>query len=407
MTITQDFWNGINGDNWTDAADWSPGSGSGHAAPTSSQDAFIDYKGVGSATVVSSASETVNSIGTNLASALLINDSTFVATNGTTTNPADIGTVDSGNIGQITAADGSTLEIGQGTFDNSGTVELKSTGTPTSFSVANSVMLTGGGNIEMSPNSSNLLKGAGGASSLTNVNNTISGGGQIGAGFNALAFTNDSTIETNNSLGTGTLQIVGSENGGSFVNNGNVTAQDGGTIVFGVDGESSTIVNTDFLNLDGGGDFATFKIAGNTTISAPSTGTNNYIALNDLNDTPLGANFINSDGKPATLTLVNQTLKGAGSVGDNNLTLDNSTGSTIIANDPGTTLFLNTGSNTINNAGTLEAADLSGDLDGGGTLSISFDTCAFTVRSSMPKGSPISLLELRLPAIPGLRIRDW
>jgi hypothetical protein len=353
MTTQEDFFTGSGVGNWTTAADWTEGDSGANAVPTSTQDAFIGF--LNTAVVASQSNETVNSIGTNADSVLLINnDSTFTATNGTTLNAGDLGTTVSGNLNNITVEDGSTFEIGQGTFDNSGSVELNSSGTLTAFSFANSVKLTGGGTIEMSANANNYIKGAGGSSSLENVNNTISGGGNIGGGLNALKFTNDSggTIETNNSLGTGTLQIVGSENGGSFTNNGSVLAQDGGTLVFGEHGATSTLVNNGSVELDSGGHATTLEIAGNTTITSAgaASDTSNIIVL--AGSTSHDA--IKSDGSTATLTLTNQFLKGAGTVGDSHLTLNVGSGSTVDADTTGQTLALGTGNNTINNAGLME-----------------------------------------------------
>jgi hypothetical protein len=384
MTIAEDFWVGTGAGNWTTAADWDLGSGgSAHAPPTSTQDAFIQF--LGSAVVASDSNETVNSIGTNLDSALFIeNDSTFIATNGTTLNAGDAGTTASGNIGNITVFDGSELQIGQGTFDNSGTVELNSGGTLTSFAVANSVMLTGGGTVEMSPNSNNFIKGAGGSSSLTNVNNTISGGGQIGAGLNALAFTNGSggTIETNNSLGTGTLQIVGSDNGGSFTNKGTVEANDGGTLVFGKAGDTGSINNEGLVELSGSTKTTTLQIVGTVQL----TGGGKLVLGGSFSDD----DFIEPNGSSATLDNMNNTISGGGQIGDGStkpLTVDNegvfdADGSTpypmyffpsTVVNDGGTLEATNRGGLSIadgainNTGGTIQAT-------GGGVVGIAFET---------------------------------
>ena len=87
------------------------------------------------------------------------------------------------------------------------------------------------------------------------------------------------------------------------------------------------------------------EIAGNVTITAVHGG---VITLAGT-----AANEIVSDGNPATLTLVKQTLQGLGMVGDSQLTLNNESG-TIDAGTAGN-LDLYTGSNTIINGGTLEA----------------------------------------------------
>ena len=78
--------------------------------------------------------------------------------------------------------------------------------------------------------------------------------------------------------------------------------------------------------------------------------------------------YIGSDGTDdVTLTLADETIEGAGAVGNTHLTLDVGAGSVIDA-DISTlsaitaSLILNTESNTIENAGTLETTNLA-DLD--------------------------------------------
>ena len=70
-------------------------------------------------------------------------------------------------------------------------------------------------------------------------------------------------------------------------------------------------------------------------------------------------NAIASNGALATLTNVNNTISGAGTIGDSHLTLVNQ--GTIDANNT-IALVINTGGNTITNSGTLEGAS-SGGLD--------------------------------------------
>jgi hypothetical protein len=63
-------------------------------------------------------------------------------------------------------------------------------------------------------------------------------------------------------------------------------------------------------------------------------------------------NLLGSNGAPATLTNVNNTISGAGTIGDGKLTLINQ--GTIDANQSNA-LVINTGSNTVINSGTLES----------------------------------------------------
>ena len=64
-------------------------------------------------------------------------------------------------------------------------------------------------------------------------------------------------------------------------------------------------------------------------------------------------NLIGSNGAPATLTNVNNTIAGAGTIGDGNLILINQG---VIDANQSNALVINTGGNTVTNSGTLEAA---------------------------------------------------
>jgi hypothetical protein len=261
------------------------------------------------------------------------------------------------------------LWLAGGTFDSAGVVELFGTSATALAGLlvgdASTVNLTGTGSIEMligGPVDSNLITdnpiGAefGSIGSINNQTETISGTGTIGGDLN---FTNglSGLIETNNNTSSsgGTLAIEGSAAGGSFVNNGQVIAQNGGRLILGEDNQTGTIVNNETIELDSSGAFTGLEIAGNLTISG-TPGDFDTIILTGATNADAGTyDELAADGPPATLTLVNQTLKGAGYVGSSNLTLNNQ--SLIDADDPGQTLDLYTGSNTItNNAGaTLEA----------------------------------------------------
>ncbi|MGA2942736.1 MAG: hypothetical protein ABSE50_11935, partial [Xanthobacteraceae bacterium] len=212
---------------------------------------------------------------------------------------------------------------------------------------------------------------------LTNVDNTISGDGTIGTG---VEFTNDGTIETNNSTsskgGTLAIQLNETFNGGSFINNGTVRADNGGTLILGGDGYSELIDNEAVVSVINSGAQATkLEIAGKLTISGSTHA--GFIELAGSN-AQTGDEIV-SDGHAATLTLINQTLKGAGVVGDSDLTIDNVSG-TIEANIAGETLALGgllAGAPEISNGGTLEATnggyleDLFAPVDNTGTITAS------------------------------------
>jgi hypothetical protein len=101
------------------------------------------------------------------------------------------------------------------------------------------------------------------------------------------------------------------------------------------------------LNASGGG--ADLIVVSTATL----TGSGKVMLSNNA------GNVIVSNGAPATLTNANNTISGAGTIGDSHLTLNNQ--GTIAANDS-LALVVSTGSNTIANSGTLEATS-SGGLD--------------------------------------------
>ncbi len=112
-----------------------------------------------------------------------------------------------------------------------------------------------------------------------------------------------------------------------------------------IDGTSALMVDTADLQLTGGG-----------TVTLES---GSQIVVNG--DNPL----LTASGSYLTLDNVDNTIEGAGTIGDGtaNLGLDNETGGIVEANASGQTLTIKIGGNTIENAGTLEAT-------GGGTLDI-------------------------------------
>jgi VCBS repeat-containing protein len=148
------------------------------------------------------------------------------------------------NTGTITIADGAIMPFG-GSIDNSGTIELGSTGSGTDLEILfRGATLTGGGQVVLSDSAQNVIFGGSADTVLTNADNTLSGAGQLGAGqmmlvnsglilasgVNALVIDTGSSAVTN----TGVLQASGS--GGlviesALVNSGSLWANDGNITV--------------------------------------------------------------------------------------------------------------------------------------------------------------------------------
>jgi hypothetical protein len=302
-------------------------------------------------------------------------------------------------LNSVTLSTGSTLNVqnnefltlGAGTFTNNGSVNLQSIGNATELIITGNTTLAGTGTVTLatSSNPTNFILGGG---TLTNQQ-TIQGAGTIGNG--ALTLINAGTINANSSGNTLTIN----PNGGT-TNTGTMEATAGGTMLFVSDGVTNTgglieatgtgsvvnlqtgsitggtltssgggvfndtnnftlnsltissgstlnVLNNVFLTLGAGtftnngsinlqsiGNATELIIAGNTTLA----GTGTVTLATSSNPT----NFILGGG---TLTN-NETIQGAGTIGDGQLTLINA--GTINANSAGQTLLINANGGTTN-----------------------------------------------------------
>ena len=110
---------------------------------------------------------------------------------------------------------------------------------------------------------------------------------------------------------------------------------------------TGTVNNTGTIALNAAGSGADLAIVGAATL----TGAGKVTLSNNI------GNVIGSNGVAATLTNVNNTISGAGTIGDSHLTLNNQ--GTINANGS-LALVIATGSNSVTNSGTLEATSAGG-----------------------------------------------
>jgi hypothetical protein len=114
---------------------------------------------------------------------------------------------------------------------------------------------------------------------------------------------------------------------------------------------TGTVNNPGTIALNAAGSGADLAIVGAATL----TGAGKVTLSNNI------GNVIGSNGTTATLTNANNTISGAGTIGDSQLTLNNQ--STINANGS-LALVIGTGTNTVTNSGTLEATSTGGlDID--------------------------------------------
>jgi hypothetical protein len=343
--MTTDSWVGGTGTQQFGTEGASDGNWSTGKVPDSSDDVVISTASTTTVNVTSD--EDVKSLALGSKDTLAVVSSYFYVQDGTGSNDDGVFNIEGS----------ATVIVEGGTLDNSGSIEL--TGSA-NFSAAlfinGNTDLDGSGGIVMqgSSSSENVIEGTGGAAPVLFNNEDIGGSGTIGE--LGLDFINYGTVETGSN---GELQIYGTAavDSGEFVNNSIVEADNGGQVIFGA-GAPTTINNNDTIALDSTGNTTQLKIDGNVTIQ-PSLSGNQLIEM--VGSVP-GADQIVSAGSPASLTLINETLKGAGTVGDSKLTLTNGSGSVINANNSAGVLFLNTGNNTITNTSTATIEADGGNL---------------------------------------------
>ncbi len=299
-----------------------------------------------------------------------------------------------------------------GSVVNDGTISLLSTNDATELVIASpTVTLTGGGSIVLSDNGGNYILGTTGTNVLDNVDNTISGGGHLGNGqltlINAASGTIDAnasntlTLTTGNTVtNTGLIEATGpgglviqadtiSNAGGTLLAASSaISLQNGATIAGGLiqtsNGGVVEVTYNETGNLSGlatpltikgavqATDYGSLTLAGSIvndgTISLLSTNDTTELVINSPTVTLTGSgsvvlsdnanNYIFSATGTNTLDNVNNTISGAGHLGDGHLTLVNALAGTIDATGTNA-LTLHTGNTVINN-GLIEATGTGG-----------------------------------------------
>jgi hypothetical protein len=322
------------------------------------------------------------------------------------------------NAGNVMVTDNDTLTL-LGTIDNSGTIKLDSTGDQTELIVGNEgAALSGGGKIELTNNDEDVITAASPSPTLTNVNNTVTGSGVLGDGLN---LTNEAagvidanvpsslTIRGNNvanaglieataggeleinstqidnastgiiaATGTNSVVVVveatitggtlktasggaievgasgvtfdGSTPAAPITNAGNVVVQDGDILTV-----LGTIDNSGTITLDSTGDPTKLVIvAGGAALEGGGK-----IILT------VASNEITGVAASDTLTNVDNSISGAGTLGGDEMTLVNDMKGVVDAVGGGNVnpLIVDTGANEIVNAGLMEATTGSLDVD--------------------------------------------
>jgi hypothetical protein len=300
-------------------------------------------------------------IASNLVNQGTVDVGTYSSTNGTTTGTlalgVDGGTASASNTGEIVVYNSSDLAIsGNYALGGSGNLYLKGAGAitsdgtaPATFANASNITATGSNQIgDVGIKSSNDLtfsnSGTVGATDW-GATLTIDTGANIVVNTGLMEAANSATLAIVSDLNNqGSLSVGTSTSGGTST----------GTLDLGADGATGSAINTGVIDVWGGSDLA---ISGNYTVGGSGS-----IDLKGA-----GAAITSDGNAPATFTNAS-TIEAFGSsqIGDvgfktaNDLTFVN-TGA-VVAWGSGTTLTLNTGANTINDAGGLLEAETSATL---------------------------------------------
>ena len=314
------------------------------------------------------------------------------------------------NAGTVTTGNNSDFGI-SGTVDNSGSIDIVSTGNQTDLELNSNVTLTGGGAVTLRGSNAGITDVTSFSNAtLTIDDQTIQGEGNIGRGVTTLVNQATGLIDAN--VDGGTLLI--DADGGGLTNSGTLRASGGGTLelrdagagdfantggtIEALDDSEVLLTNNarivgGILDTDGTGQFRVgvsqnaflenltlsgSLVADNNSdtgisgtinntgsIEIVSTGNQTDLELNSTNVTLTGGGIVTLSGSNAginddlaatqTLTIGDQTIQGVGNIGRNASSFVNEAEGLIDANVDGGTLIIDAGSFT--NSGTLRASN--------------------------------------------------
>ncbi len=164
------------------------------------------------------------------------------------------------NPGSLVISDGAILPL-SGTIDNTGTIELSSTGNETDLQlIEHGITLEGHGQVILSDSIENVIFGTSADVTLTNVDNTISGAGQLGEG--QLVLINEGTI-----IATGTNSLTIDTGTNVVVNSGTLEATGSGGLVI-----NSDVINSDVVNSEGTNSGLLWANGGNIVVNGNVSG---------------------------------------------------------------------------------------------------------------------------------------
>jgi len=170
-------------------------------------------------------------------------------------------------------SDGAILPL-SGIIDNTGTIELNSTGDETDLQlIEHGITLQGGGHVDLSDSSENVITGTVSDVTLTNVDNTISGAGHLGEGVMVLV--NEGTI-----IATGTNALDIDTGANAVTNSGTIEATGTGGLEV-----HSDLINTGVLWANGGNVTIDGNVSGNGTAQISGSAALEFGAASSANVT--------------------------------------------------------------------------------------------------------------------------
>ncbi|MBR1245105.1 adhesin, partial [Bradyrhizobium sp. AUGA SZCCT0274] len=177
------------------------------------------------------------------------------------------------NAGNMVIGDGAIMPL-SGIIENTGTIELNSTGAETDLQlIQHGIKLEGHGQVILSDSTENVITGTVSGVTLTNVDNTISGAGQLGAG--QMILINEGMI-----IATGSNSLEIDTGANTIVNSGTLEATGSGGLVI-----DSNLDNSGLLWANGADITLNGSVTGGGTALIDGVATIEFEAASSVNVT--------------------------------------------------------------------------------------------------------------------------
>ena len=290
-----------------------------------------------------------------------------IAGDGTITAPI------ASNAGLVTSNTNSTLVINNGgqTMANTGTLQATVDGNNhgSTLVIGNATIdNTGGGIIQaLGPNSTVKLGGV-----------TVQGGTLNTTGGSTIQVVSSYYMNQYGMGGSGNATFDGSAS--TLTNNASVVVVDGSSLTL-----AGTIANTNAIMIaPNGGNTTSLLVTGSASLQGGGT----------ISMAPSGGSYAAFITGGGTLTNADNTITGAGQIGNGNLTLVNQSQGTVNSNSGGA-ITINTGANTVTNNGLMEATNhsqmvIASSVSGGGTINAANSSLVWLTGDATISGNTFS-----------------